>query len=70
MTGRSRATGDGSGIQLNWSCRRQCVTITDVRTADASACGRGSATILEIRLLTPQIVSEGTIYRIVSNIAI
>jgi len=30
----SRATGDGWGIQLTWSCRRQCVTITDVRSAD------------------------------------
>ena len=53
ITGRSQATGDGSGIQLTWSCRRQCVTVTDVRTADVSACGRGSATILEIRVLTP-----------------
>ena len=52
------ATGDGSGIQLTWSCRRQCVTITDVRTADASACGRGSATILEIRVLTPTYCSQ------------
>jgi len=50
MTGRSRVTGDGSGIQLTW---RQYVTITDLRTADASVCGRGSATILEIRVLTP-----------------
>jgi len=27
MTGRSRVTGDGSGIQMTWSCRRQCITI-------------------------------------------
>ena len=27
MTGRSRVTGDGSGIQMTWSCRRQCVTM-------------------------------------------
>ena len=29
-----------------------------VRTADASACGRGSATILEIRVLTPTDCSQ------------
>jgi len=27
MTGRSRVTGDGSGIQMTWSCRRQCIVM-------------------------------------------